>query len=162
MDNDKCLTIYEAAALLGVSDATVRRRIRSGALVGRRVSGGGGGRWEWMLPASQPALAQLCEPSGPRPPRGSLECDLAEIVGRLQTRINAQTIELAKVRKIADVRGEKIMELQRQIRDAESSAQVAEYLRAGHVMRRREELILALLAGSVVAALAVILISSAL
>jgi len=39
MKNDKLLTVYEAAALLGVSPATIRRAIDKGKLAGFRIPG---------------------------------------------------------------------------------------------------------------------------
>jgi len=70
---DRWLSVAEVAELVGVSERTVHRALRSGGLIGNRA-GGAGSRWHirpeavtaWLEP--QPA-APPPHPAGPAPPR---------------------------------------------------------------------------------------------
>jgi len=70
---DRWLSVAEVAELVGVSERTVHRALRAGALIGNRA-GGAGSRWHirpeavtaWLEP--QPA-APPRHPAGPAPPR---------------------------------------------------------------------------------------------
>jgi hypothetical protein len=77
-------TIPEAARRLGVSEHTVRRRVRSGELTGRQVATPQGFTWVVDIPDGLP-----------EPEASSSEVQaLRELVANLQDRINAQGKEL--------------------------------------------------------------------
>jgi hypothetical protein len=77
-------TIPEAARRLGVSEHTVRRRVRSGELPGKQVATPQGFTWVVDIPDDLP-----------EPETSSSEVQaLRELVANLQDRINAQGKEL--------------------------------------------------------------------
>jgi hypothetical protein len=77
-------TISEAARRLGVSEHTVRRRVRSGELSGKQVPTPQGFTWIVDIPEDLP-----------EPETSSSEVQsLRELVANLQDRINAQGKEL--------------------------------------------------------------------
>jgi hypothetical protein len=77
-------TIPEAARRLGVSEHTVRRRVRSGELPGKQVAAPQGFTWVVDIPDDLP-----------EPETSSSEVQaLRELVANLQDRINAQGKEL--------------------------------------------------------------------
>ena len=77
-------TIPEAARRLGVSEHTVRRRVRSGELPGKQVATPQGFTWVVDIPDGLP-----------EPETSSSEVQaLRELVANLQDRINAQGKEL--------------------------------------------------------------------
>ncbi len=80
-------TIGEAAQRLGVSEHTVRRRVRSGELPGSQVATPQGYTWRVEVPDDSP---------DPTPKAGDGEVRaLRELVATLQGRMEAQDSELA-------------------------------------------------------------------
>ncbi len=77
-------TIPEAARRLGVSEHTVRRRVRSGELAGKQVATPQGFTWLVDIPDDLPE---------PEISSGEVQA-LRELVANLQDRINAQGKEL--------------------------------------------------------------------
>jgi excisionase family DNA binding protein len=77
-------TIPEAARRLGVSEHTVRRRVRSGELPGKQVATPQGFTWLVDIPDDLPE---------PDTSSGEVQA-LRELVANLQDRINAQGKEL--------------------------------------------------------------------
>jgi transposase-like protein len=78
------VTISEAARSLGVSEHTVRRRVRSGELPGKQVATPQGFTWIVDIPDDLPEPETF----------SSEERALRELVANLQDRINAQGKEL--------------------------------------------------------------------
>ena len=78
------VTIGEAALRLGVSEHTVRRRVRNGELPGNQVATPQGYTWRVEIPEDLPA---------PGPANGEIET-LRQLVAMLHGRVEAQDGEL--------------------------------------------------------------------
>ena len=84
------VSIHEAARLLGVSDHTVRRRLRNGELKGRQVANAGGFAWVIHLEDD------LQEDNNSSP--GEVAA-LKALIARLEAQISAQETELEARRR---------------------------------------------------------------
>jgi excisionase family DNA binding protein len=75
---DRWLSVAEVAELVGVSERTVHRALRSGALLGHRA-GGAGSRWHirpeavtaWVEPQPAAPPSRPAAPAAPRRPPGT-------------------------------------------------------------------------------------------
>lgn len=95
------LTVSQAAAALGVSERTIRRRCASGKLTAELISGESGS--EWLIPIEslgiQPSLIPAAEPAAPPaaispPDLARIESDLAQIKAFLAGQMSARLEEL--------------------------------------------------------------------
>jgi excisionase family DNA binding protein len=84
------VSIHEAARLLGVSDHTVRRRLRNGELKGMQVANAGGFAWVVHL------ADDLQEDNSSSP--GEVAA-LKALIARLEAQISAQETELEARRR---------------------------------------------------------------
>jgi excisionase family DNA binding protein len=89
------VSIPEAARLLGISEHTVRRRLRSGELKGTQVANAGGFAWVVQLPDG---VGQVDNPSA-----GELIA-MKALIARLEAQVAAQEAELeARCREVQGV-----------------------------------------------------------
>ncbi len=103
------LTVSQAAAALGVSERTVRRRCQSGKIAAELVSTESGATWLIPIEALglQPSLLATAEPPAPpaavsAPDLARIENDLAQIkaflAGQMSARIQDLEAENARLR----------------------------------------------------------------
>ena len=89
------VSIPEAARLLGISEHTVRRRLRSGELKGTQVANAGGFAWVVQLPDG---VGQVDNPSA-----GELIA-MKALIARLEAQVAAQEAELeARCREVQEL-----------------------------------------------------------
>jgi predicted DNA-binding transcriptional regulator YafY len=97
MADDTRLTVSQAAAALGVSERTIRRRCTSGKLAAELVSTESGATW--LIPIEslglQPSLLPSAEPAAPAaattpPELARLETDVQQIKAFLAGQINSR------------------------------------------------------------------------
>jgi excisionase family DNA binding protein len=89
------VSIPEAARLLGISEHTVRRRLRSGELKGTQVANAGGFAWVVQLPDG---VGQVDNPSAGEP------IAMKALIARLEAQVAAQEAELeARCREVQEL-----------------------------------------------------------
>jgi excisionase family DNA binding protein len=97
MSEETRLTVSQAAAALGVSERTIRRRCENGKLAGELVSTESGATW--LIPIEslglQPSLLPSAEPAAPAaattpPELARLETDVQQIKAFLAGQINSR------------------------------------------------------------------------
>jgi len=87
--------IAQAAHMLGLSQDTVRRRLRAGELAGEKVKGAGGFRWMVDVPEVDG------EPPTTPPANGQGDNEaLRELVDTLQEQLTARTREVAELHQL--------------------------------------------------------------
>ena len=92
------LTVKDAATILAISERTVRRRLASGALVGRLVTGATGLR-EWRIDAASVRAATDAATSAARPMSPMREREAGELA-----ELSAHILELVALTRGIDER----------------------------------------------------------
>jgi hypothetical protein len=82
------VSIAEAAHRLGISQDTVRKRLRLGELTGTQVRAPGGFRWMVELPDDVPGVGT--KKNGNKEPEDREDQSLAELVAALSARVEGQ------------------------------------------------------------------------
>jgi DeoR/GlpR family transcriptional regulator of sugar metabolism len=82
------VSIAEAAHRLGISQDTVRKRLRLGELTGTQVRAPGGFRWMVELPDDVPGVET--KKNGNKEPEDREDQSLAELVAALSARVEGQ------------------------------------------------------------------------
>jgi predicted ArsR family transcriptional regulator len=111
--NDGWVSILEAAQRLGISPATVRRRIKSGVLEGELLNGRRGPEYRVRLP-SEATVDSVAEPSDvtdTKPDITQTIASLLSLVERQQTALLDEARSAAGWRAKADALEERLNEL---------------------------------------------------
>ena len=91
--DDGEVTIAEAASILGVSDDTIRRRLKRGELEGRQVPTQHGPAWRIRLSDAEAAVRTV-RAAEPRPAEGQPLAELVRLVEHLQAENRAMVERL--------------------------------------------------------------------
>jgi len=88
------VSIAEASRILGISQDTVRRRLRTGELSGERVQSPGG--FKWLVDVPEPATTDADN-------HGETEA-LRKLISVLQTQLDARTREIGELHQLLAAR----------------------------------------------------------